>query len=237
MAVDRGPISRALPQSLNRYIYAMADPVNYTDPSGLSREIPLPPPTLPIYWAQRPNNSTLLGEELEVTQQRRKYRECDSKVLSDGLGVLRPRTNPLPGSRINRDDGRGTADGRFSLGGLHRRYLDLSPKPHVGLDLGADIGTNILATAAGTVTVTSAEGYGTFVIIDHGSNFLTRYAHVGEVRVTHGARVKAGDPIAGVGMTDVPANAQPHLHFEVVYAINFKVVCHLDPGAFFDFQQ
>ena len=50
MSVDRGPISLALPQSLNRYIYAMADPVNYTDPSGLSREIPVPPPLRAIYW-------------------------------------------------------------------------------------------------------------------------------------------------------------------------------------------
>ena len=50
MSVDPGPISLMLPQSLNRYIYAMADPVNYTDPSGLSRETPVPPPTLPIYW-------------------------------------------------------------------------------------------------------------------------------------------------------------------------------------------
>ena len=50
MSVDPGPVSLMFPQSLNRYIYAMADPVNYTDPSGLSRETPVPPPTLPIYW-------------------------------------------------------------------------------------------------------------------------------------------------------------------------------------------
>ena len=50
MSVDRGPITLALPQSLNRYIYAMADPVNYTDPSGLSRETPVPPPLRPIRW-------------------------------------------------------------------------------------------------------------------------------------------------------------------------------------------
>ncbi len=50
MSVDRGPINLMLPQSLNRYIYAMADPVNYTDPSGLSIETPLRPPLRPIYW-------------------------------------------------------------------------------------------------------------------------------------------------------------------------------------------
>ena len=50
MSADRGPITLALPQSLNRYIYAMADPVNYTDPSGLSRETPLPPPLRATYW-------------------------------------------------------------------------------------------------------------------------------------------------------------------------------------------
>ena len=61
MSVDRGPISLALPQSLNRYIYAMADPVNYTDPSGLSREVPIPAPVRPIYW---PGWMTLMGSSI-----------------------------------------------------------------------------------------------------------------------------------------------------------------------------
>ena len=59
MSVDPGPVNLMLPQSLNRYIYAMADPVNYTDPSGLSRETPVPPPTLPISW---PGWMTLLAD-------------------------------------------------------------------------------------------------------------------------------------------------------------------------------
>ena len=61
MSVDRGPITLALPQSLNRYIYAMADPVNYTDPSGLSREVPIPAPVRPIDW---PGWMTLLGSNI-----------------------------------------------------------------------------------------------------------------------------------------------------------------------------
>ena len=43
MSADRGPISLGLPQSLNRYIYAMADPVNYTDPDGMQPQSDDPP--------------------------------------------------------------------------------------------------------------------------------------------------------------------------------------------------
>ena len=39
----------------------MADPVNYTDPSGLSREVPIPAPVRPIYW---PGWMTLLGSSI-----------------------------------------------------------------------------------------------------------------------------------------------------------------------------
>ena len=43
MSADRGPISLGLPQSLNRYIYAMAAPVNYTDPDGMQPQSDDPP--------------------------------------------------------------------------------------------------------------------------------------------------------------------------------------------------
>ena len=116
MSADRGPITLALPQSLNRYIYAMADPVNYTDPSGLSRETPVPPPTLPIYW---PGWMTLLGSSISS------YIELFPIPSFPQTAVLTQ--NPLPCATINEKSGT-TADGRFSTEGAYRRTRKGEPK-------------------------------------------------------------------------------------------------------------
>ena len=205
MSADRGPITLALPQSLNRYIYAMADPVNYTDPSGLSRETPVPPPTLPISW---PGWMTLLGSSIES------YIELFPIPSFPQTAVLTQ--NPLPCATINEKYGT-TADGRFSPEGAYRRTRIGGPQKHVGVDLGASVGTVVLAAGRGIVTLgRGVRGYGDMIVIDHGNGVLTRYAHLDSFSVDHDAQVAAGNVIGTVGRSgNAPAGARSHLHFEV----------------------
>lgn len=85
---------------------------------------------------------------------------------------------------------------------------------HTGLDLGADPGTTIVASQAGTVTFTGDGGaYGNLTKIDHGGGLETWYAHQTAFLTGVGQQVRAGQPIGTVGSTG--NSTGPHLHFEV----------------------
>ena len=89
-------------------------------------------------------------------------------------------------------------------------------KFHEGLDFAASKGTDVFATGDGKVTVAGREaGYGNCVDIDHGYNYLTRYAHLSEILVKPGEEVKRGQLIGKVGSTG--KSTGPHLHYEVRY--------------------
>lgn len=85
---------------------------------------------------------------------------------------------------------------------------------HNGVDMHADYGTPIKAGAAGEVVWAGwREGYGNTVIIDHGNQYATLYAHQSVVHVGLGETVSAGQTVGEVGSTGLSTG--PHLHFEV----------------------
>jgi murein DD-endopeptidase MepM/ murein hydrolase activator NlpD len=85
---------------------------------------------------------------------------------------------------------------------------------HTGIDIGVPYGTPIHAAASGTVIYCGwEEGYGNFVVIDHGGNLATAYAHQSQIAVACGQQVQQGDVIGYVGCTGHCFG--PHLHFEV----------------------
>lgn len=87
---------------------------------------------------------------------------------------------------------------------------------HEGVDFIADTGTPIFAAAGGLVTVAETHHqYGLTVEIDHGNDFMTRYAHASKIFVKPGDVVQRGRKIAEVGSTG--RTTGPHLHFEVRY--------------------
>ena len=88
-------------------------------------------------------------------------------------------------------------------------------KMHTGIDLAAPAGTPILAAESGTVILvkTLSTGYGHYVIISHGSNIATLYAHMSSINVSVGQTVSRGQKIGGVGTTG--SSTGNHLHFEV----------------------
>lgn len=90
-------------------------------------------------------------------------------------------------------------------------------KFHYGMDFTAPTGTEIYATADGTVEDIdkSKRGYGNKIVIDHGFGYQTLYAHLSEFNVKRGQKVKRGDIIGYVGNTGL--STAPHLHYEVVF--------------------
>lgn len=84
---------------------------------------------------------------------------------------------------------------------------------HTGIDISAPRGTAINAADAGEILYTGwLRGYGQVVIVDHGANLTTVYAHMSKIEATEGEKVKRGQLIGRVGSTGVSTGN--HLHFE-----------------------
>lgn len=141
-------------------------------------------------------------EQLAARQARHDDALADLRGLGWRAGVLGrgglvwPTDGP-PGSRF----------------GQRRHPISRRVRLHAGVDVPADTGQNVLATAAGTVTFAGANGgYGFVVDIDHGGGRVSRYAHLSYIHVRPGDRVEQAQRIGRVGSTG--ASTGPHLHFE-----------------------
>jgi murein DD-endopeptidase MepM/ murein hydrolase activator NlpD len=86
---------------------------------------------------------------------------------------------------------------------------------HSGLDISADRGQPVYATADGTVRAAELAGaYGNMITIDHGFGLATLYAHLQAFRVAPGDAVRRGDVIGLVGSTG--RSTGDHVHYEVL---------------------
>ncbi|MDQ6676468.1 MAG: M23 family metallopeptidase [Acidobacteriota bacterium] len=106
-------------------------------------------------------------------------------------------------------------DGRL-MGGFGSRSDPFSGEGayHTGVDISAPTGTQIRATADGRVQFAGFyNGYGRLVIIDHGNNYQTYYAHLSSANVTEGQEIRRGQTVGAVGTTG--RSTGPHLHYEV----------------------
>ena len=85
-----------------------------------------------------------------------------------------------------------------------------------GVDIEAAGGTDVAAVYAGHVVYTGwFKGYGNLIILDHGSEYYTLYAHVAEILVKEGDDVRPAQRIGTVG--DTGSLVGPRLYFEVRY--------------------
>ena len=105
---------------------------------------------------------------------------------------------------------------------------------HKGADIGANMGSEIVASEGGRVVIASntcthnvpkdgscgcGGGYGNYVVIDHDNGFITLYGHLTEATVAVGQLVNKGDKIGISGTTGYSLG--PHLHFELRYGGNY----------------
>jgi hypothetical protein len=90
-----------------------------------------------------------------------------------------------------------------------------APEYHPGLDISADYGAPVKATADGTIESAGPSGsYGIAVVIKHGFGIGTRYAHLSRLAVHDGEAVHRGDVIGYVGATGRATST--HLHYEIL---------------------
>ncbi|MFN8391989.1 MAG: M23 family metallopeptidase [Bdellovibrionota bacterium] len=86
-------------------------------------------------------------------------------------------------------------------------------RQHQGVDLAAPENSHVRAILAGTVVFAGEHsGYGKLVTIEHGKGYASLYAHLSEIKVQVGQKIRAGTLIGRVGSTGLATG--PHLHFE-----------------------
>lgn len=118
--------------------------------------------------------------------------------------ILRTVAPPVDGARLS------------SVFGQRKHPIYGNMRMHTGVDYAAAAGTPIFATAPGRVSFIGwRSGYGRVVEITHGSDTMTRYAHLSAVPegLAIGNRVIAGKTIGQVGETGTAT--APNLHYEV----------------------
>jgi murein DD-endopeptidase MepM/ murein hydrolase activator NlpD len=148
--------------------------------------------------------------------------ESTFSVLKDLLGVLEDR---LISVRKGVEDRQALAAATPSIwplaGWLTSNYgnrkdpMDGSPDFHAGLDIAADRGTPVHATADGTVALAGYNGnYGNCIEILHAFGIGTRFGHLSSYAVHVGSQVKRNDVIGYVGATGRTTGY--HLHYEIL---------------------
>ncbi|QQQ30187.1 M23 family metallopeptidase [Chryseobacterium indoltheticum] len=85
---------------------------------------------------------------------------------------------------------------------------------HKGLDIAVPFGSDVVATAAGTVIFSGQKGgYGNCVIVSHGNGLATLYGHLSKLVAKTNEKIKVGQVIAKSGNSG--RSTGPHLHYEV----------------------
>jgi len=99
-------------------------------------------------------------------------------------------------------------------GNVISKYGPRSGRMHTGTDIKMSKGDTIYAAFDGIVTRKKYYyGYGNMVVLDHGNNIETYYAHLSAYLVKEGASVEMGEPIALAGASGRATTS--HLHFEI----------------------
>ena len=152
------------------------------------------------------SESRTLIEQLsrEVKLQQQSYADIQSRMEQNkGFFSHLPAIKPMAGP--------------YTVGGFGMRLHPVLHvyRMHYGLDIINDTGTPVYASGDGNVRVAGRTqgGLGVLVEISHGYGYASLYAHLSQVHVSPGQKVKRGDLIGRCGRTGLVSG--PHLHYEI----------------------
>jgi len=150
----------------------------------------------PLVAAKRPNDDSVAKQASRLSRKMRRL-----LALQEALGSM-PLTAPVESYWIS------------SYFGKRRDPYTEEWAMHEGLDLAADAGSDVKATAPGKVVYAGRKaGYGRMVKVDHGLGLVTIYGHLKAVGVDDGERIGNREAVGTLGNTG--RSTGPHVHYEV----------------------
>lgn len=166
------------------------------------RGLPVTAPSVPLGTIAAPSYnsfSTAIGTTPSLKDFYRRTLRPPGRLGNGNIRLVFPLAIPAPIT---------------SLFGWRVHPIFGTPRFHAGTDIGAPLGTPVLAAYAGQVVMADfLGGYGLAVALNHNQgNQQTLYGHLSEVFVKAGETVKQGTVIGRVGSTG--NSTGPHLHFE-----------------------
>ncbi|MDF2722719.1 MAG: hypothetical protein K0Q59_2394 [Paenibacillus sp.] len=165
---------------------------------------------------------------LQVSEQLESMRQDTNRIIADQKKIDLARSKSAPEFLFDSPFVQ-PVQGILTTPYGYTRYVNGKyDSSHLALDLAAKEGTPIKATNDGIVVLSEMLYLtGNSIYIDHGMGLFSQYAHMSELRVKTGDRVKKGDIIGLVGTTGFSTG--PHLHF-TFWAHNVQA----NPNLFFD---
>jgi len=149
---------------------------------------------------------------LQVTQQMESMKQDTQRIQADQKKINEARSKSEPEFLFDSAFIQ-PVEGRLTTPYGHTRYVNGKyDSSHLAIDLAAKEGTPIKATNDGVVVLAEMLYLtGNAIYLDHGMGLFSQYAHMSELKVKAGDRVKKGDIIGLVGTTGFSTG--PHLHF------------------------
>jgi len=153
-------------------------------------------------------NLTIFLEENESYVQINNLHIRIADLIKDDTSVIESKNFISPLESINWE---AVITSRFG-----KRMLRGKVNYHTGLDMGVVEGTKVNSIMSGEVIIanTGNTGYGNYIVINHGSGYVSLYAHLSEIMISKGQKVEKGEDIGKSGNTG--NSTGPHLHLEII---------------------
>lgn len=160
-----------------------------------------------------------LNSDINALEKEEKQKEADYEALKKELNAALAAESSRSSKSVY------TGNGQFawpsdsstritSSYGYRTHPISGKQSLHRGIDIGAALGSNVLAAESGTVVTAGwNNSYGYYITISHGGGLVTLYAHNSKLLVSKGDKVTKGQVIAKCGSTG--NSTGPHIHFEV----------------------
>lgn len=175
----------------------------------------------------RAGDASALRRRADITVKRayvqsKSYDEIELMLsTADNMATSIPAISPIIPDKENY---------RISSGFGYRTHPVMGGRSlHKGIDFAMNPGNPVYATGDGVVESIhlGMRGYGRQVVINHGFGYKTRYAHMSNVTVSEGMKVRRGEQIGLTGNTGLSSG--PHLHYEVIFRGK-----NVNPSHYFD---
>jgi murein DD-endopeptidase MepM/ murein hydrolase activator NlpD len=153
-----------------------------------------------------------MREKIQASMSQRNQTAIQSRQEGEELNLLLEAIHGELKNMISALPSEWPVQGQVTLGiGIRPSPWTGAPEFHAGLDIPKPMGTPV--QASGDAVVESVDNKLGTIVLNHGQEIKTQYAHLSKIHVSPRERVRKGQRIAEVGNTG--KSTGPHLHYEV----------------------